>query len=244
MSRRLFTLIELLVVIAIIAILAAMLLPALSSARESARAVNCVSNMKQLSLVFLLYSHDNDDYLPCLNHLNPGGTNSYGEVIGAKNWLDDLVSFYLGSKQASVNPSKVLRCPNETVNEDITTNYGLNYLIASNSNGSIKITSLPNHSQTGMLVENYGHLCYYCYVQNTTGIHATGSAYGTNRAAFFRHKKNTRCVTGYLDGHCEPVDKKKLPCLESYPDTEEVTLRNTWFNMGKVVETTPTVDGL
>ncbi len=200
--------------------------------------------MKQLSLVYLFYCNDYEDYLPCLNNLNPGGTNSYGQTITAKNWLDDLVAQYLGNKQASVNPSKVLRCPDEMTQEDITTNYGLNYLIASNGNGSLKITTFPNHAQTSMLVENYGHLCYYCFTQNTTGMHATGSAYATNRAPFFRHKKCTRCVTAFLDGHCEQLEKKRIPCMESYPETEEAILRNTWFNMGKVVETTLTIEGL
>lgn len=64
LNRRGFTLIELLVVIAIIALLAAILFPVFGRARAKARQSACTSNLKQLSLAFVMYAQDWDGGLP------------------------------------------------------------------------------------------------------------------------------------------------------------------------------------
>lgn len=67
-SKVAFTLIELLVVVAIIALLISILLPSMSRAKEQARMVVCLSNMKQIGMAFMLYAEDFNGHLPGGDH--------------------------------------------------------------------------------------------------------------------------------------------------------------------------------
>ena len=108
---KFFTLLELLIVVAIIMILAGMLLPALRSAREKAKQIQCSSNMKQCGLAICAYASDFNGFACLYLYKNPGGNYQKG---GSARWLEMLNGTwdveYLKSKEVVLCPS----CPPAT----------------------------------------------------------------------------------------------------------------------------------
>ena len=95
-KKRGFTLIELLVVIAIIAILAAILFPAFAKARESARRITCVNNLKQIGTAIMQYTQEYDEKLPA----------SRFATTPATTWQDAIKPY--------LQDAAVYRCPSNT----------------------------------------------------------------------------------------------------------------------------------
>ncbi len=116
MRRSGFTLIELLVVIAIIAILAAILFPVFARAREKARAVSCLSNIKQLGLGIMMYCQDYDEFFPF--------NGPHGGDITQKWWSGRIYPY--------VKNQQLYRCPSR---KTMVIGYSINWRISGWSSG-------------------------------------------------------------------------------------------------------------
>ena len=107
-GRTAFTLIELLVVIAIIAILAAILFPVFAQAREKARAISCLSNMKQFGVAQTMYIQDNDE---TLGDLETGAiTNDACRGTDGKSG-----TLWFGYLQPYIKNANLAFCPSSSV---------------------------------------------------------------------------------------------------------------------------------
>jgi prepilin-type N-terminal cleavage/methylation domain-containing protein/prepilin-type processing-associated H-X9-DG protein len=176
-----FTLIELLVVIAIIAILMAILMPTLNRAREQGRRAACLSNLKQLTLAWLMYADENDSKIVSgdagYEHGTPGGPNYEQPWVG-RCWADDygtggqlpVESQIEGIKDGALWPYvrevKAYACPTGTKGEMVT------YAAMDSVNGRVSGRGTVSTGSAGVRVGKT-----VLWLKRTTDIVVPGPAY-------------------------------------------------------------------
>ena len=153
MKVKAFTLIELLVVIAIIAVLMAILMPSLRAAREQARSINCRSNVRSLTLAWLMYKDANDGKLvgghPPAQSEGPWVVNPAGGVNASVEEKKEYIK--QGLLWSYVKKIEVYHCPSDRRENSIWhKNSYRTYSIAGGMNGVS-----PNGGWEIMACRNY-----------------------------------------------------------------------------------------
>lgn len=214
LANKKFTLIELLVVIAIIAILAAMLLPALSKAREKARAISCVSNMKQLGLGMRMYLDDNVGGLNTAQTVQTADTFTYPD--GTKNAANATV-YWMELIHPYVGDIKTYNCGSAFANKYTGAprtymHYGMNVNCRNKADGAFVSPSncmFFTEPYDGTTAESTYLIDKYTKVTKPSTDPASLKVYG-------RHSESANVC--YADGHVSPIKQNAVPSYKSNTD--------------------------
>lgn len=203
-----FTLLELLGVIAVIAILAALLFPVLKSAKDRARRIVCMNNLRQINLGLRMYSDDSNDKAP----RTPGTTNFPG-----LNWsgYKKLMKSYVGFNGAASPQDKLFACPADTFYYDVAGSFqyvpkGLHeqspdYLSYAFNGGNARtnanapgiagrtLSSIKNPARTVLVAESPAFIPYSWHEPKTPA---------PNGAPMFDGAKN---MVSFVDGHVSNI---------------------------------------
>ena len=224
--KRSFTLIELLVVIAIIAILVGMLLPALNKAREMAREISCMNNMKTLGQASTLYVGYYDEWM-CPSKFGESHKWEWIGVLGGIGGSGNhgFQAQWLGN-EGGWTPRNILSCPTEKIkfNGEAGVHYGVNTGLVGQATNSPGVT---NYMRRMSMIKYPTRALLFVELppDNITGTYVLGISCSPNVS--FRHgatdnrmrsgsETNTTHKTyygllrgksnfTYLDGHVAPA---------------------------------------
>jgi len=206
--KRGFTLIELLVVIAIIAILAAILFPVFARAREKARQSSCLNNVKQLTLGFMMYAQDYDEYIRTA--YLPGPDSQYW------TWMFGIEPY--------VKNDHVYACPSDSwavtwghKSPAARLSYGMNYGYLGYGGAQYKLGEIARPSETILIADgapSVNSAATSVYSSNVQYInyaspdpHPNFPTQPFTRAHAIALRHNETANVGFVDGHAKAQNR-------------------------------------